>query len=173
MAIRFAIERANRSSLAMTKTRLHNAAIADDNGLNRTRRSDVPKTPDPAKTETGGESREFYLFEGLGKKSHIGVFCLSPRKGSIQDFEPAPERPATRLTIFCTWRRPNDPALMEGEVGFQRRLWSSGQRYDAFLWLLAVRPVLAADAQHFLLPPPVLRRNWLNSGSKLQAALAA
>jgi hypothetical protein len=46
MAIRFAIERANRSSLEMTKMRLYNAAIADEDGLTGTGRSIVPKTPD-------------------------------------------------------------------------------------------------------------------------------
>jgi hypothetical protein len=32
--------------------------------------------------------------------------------------------------------RPNEPALIQGAVGFQQRLEPSGQRYDAFLWLL-------------------------------------
>jgi hypothetical protein len=52
-------------------------------------------------------------------------------------------------------------------VGFQQRLEPSGQRYDAFLWRLTVRPVLAADAQRLLLH----RRcwggsEWLKSGSQ-------
>jgi hypothetical protein len=62
--------------------------------------------------------------------------------------------------------RPHEPALMEGKVGFQQRLEPSGQRYDPFLGLLAVRAALAAEAQHFLLPSQVLRRNWPKSGSE-------
>jgi len=37
-------------------------------------------------------------------------------------------RSATRLTIFCAWRGPDEPLFVECEVGLQERLYPPRQR---------------------------------------------
>jgi hypothetical protein len=69
--------------------------------------------------------------------------------------------------------RPNEPALIQGEIGFQRRRQPPARRYDAFLWRLAAGPALAAEAQYFLLPQQVLQAEVAKIRIGAEAALAA
>jgi hypothetical protein len=78
----------------------------------------LPTSPfrDPAKTETGGERREFYLFEGLGKNSQV-EFPVTALADAGEDAillrAVRPEVPLRREGKFWVYRSGEAPAPVE------------------------------------------------------------